>query len=103
MTAKTSENLAVVLESVGLTSLARKARADQYHDYLSDDAMCSIALERDLREARDRARDPILKRLIEDVRQRHLNGEFDASKEEGDEWAASEEGQDVFRRLLRGE
>jgi hypothetical protein len=30
---------------------------------------------------------------------RHLEGEFDASKEESDEWAASEEGRAAFNEL----
>lgn len=102
MTAPTSENLAKVLEGVGLTDLAAKARADQYHDYLSPDAMCSVALERDIRYARDNCSDPILKHLIEQIRQRHLNGDFDASLEESDEWAASPEGQAAFQALIGG-
>jgi hypothetical protein len=102
MTAKTSEMLAEVLESVGLDAMAAKARADQYHDFLSDDALCAITLERELREARDASDDPIMQKLIEDIRQHHLNGDFDASKEESDAWAASEEGQAAFGALLRG-
>lgn len=102
MTAKTSEFLASVLDSVGLDAMAAKARADQYHDFLSDDALCAITLERELREARDASDDPIMKKLIEDIRQHHLNGDFDASKEESDEWAAGPEGQEAFQSLLRG-
>lgn len=101
MTAKTSENLAQVLHSVGLFDLEKKARADRYHDYLSDDTFCSMTLESDLRAARDRTKDPILKQMIEAIRQRHLDGEFDASKQESDDWAESEDGQDTFRRLFR--
>jgi hypothetical protein len=100
MTAKTSENLAQVLHSAGLFDLERKARADAYHDFLSDDAMCSITLERDLRDARDAQHDPILKQLIESIRLRHLNGEFDASADESEEWAASPEGQATFGLLV---
>lgn len=100
MTAKTSENLAQVLHSLGLFDLEKKARADRYHDYLSDDALCSMTLESDLRAARDRTADPILKNMIEDIRQRHLNGEFDASREESDEWAESDDGKAAFGRLV---
>lgn len=102
MTAKTSENLAQVLEGVGLDAMAIKARADQYHDFLSDDALCSLTLERELRQARDMTKDPILAKQIEAIRQKHLNGDFDASKEESDEWAASPEGQQVFDMLRKG-
>lgn len=103
MTAKTSEKLALVLEGVGLHAMAAKARLDQYHDYLSDDAFVSIILERELREARDQCSDPIIAKLIEAIRLQHLNGDFDASKEESDEWAASAEGQETFKALIRGE
>jgi len=104
MTAKTSENLAKVLEGVGLNAMAVKARADQYHDFLSDDALCSLTLERELREARDYAQDqdPAQAKLIEAIRQQHLNGEFDASNEESDEWAKSPDGQEVFNMLRKG-
>lgn len=102
MTARTSEMLAQVLEGVGLHGMATKARLDMYHDFLSDDAMCAITLERELREARDSCADPIMARLIEQVRQQHLNGDFDASKEESDEWARGPEGQAAFNALIRG-
>lgn len=103
MTAQTSEMLAIVLESVGLHDMAKLARLDHYHDYLSDDAMCSLTLEADLRAARDAQSDPIMRAMIEAIRQRHLNGDFDASMEESDEWAASPEGQAAFRSLIKGE
>lgn len=103
MTAKTSENLAQVLDGVGLHDMAKLARLDHYHDYLSDDAMCSLTLEADLRAARDAQTDPIMRGQIEAIRQRHLNGDFDASMEESDEWAASPDGQETFRKLIKGE
>jgi hypothetical protein len=31
-----------------------------------------------------------------------MNGEFDATKEEGDAWAAGRKGQDAMRRLAEG-
>jgi hypothetical protein len=34
------------------------------------------------------------------VRARLINGEFDAGKDESEEWAQSEEGQDAMRRLV---
>lgn len=102
MTAKTSENLALVLEGVGLHDMAVKARADMYHDFLSDDALCSLTLERELREARDRCADPIMAKLIEAIRQQHLNGDFDASMEESDDWANSPEGLEAFKMLVDG-
>ena len=35
------------------------------------------------------------------LRERVINGDFDAGPEEADEWAASEDGQDAFGRLIR--
>jgi hypothetical protein len=102
MTAKTSENLALVLEGVGLTAMATKARADAYHDFFSNDALCALMLERELREAREKCSDPIIAGLIETIRQRHLRGDFDASDEESAEWAASPEAKDALRMLLEG-
>lgn len=102
MTAKTSENLAQVLESVGLDKMAAKARADQYHDYLSDDALSAMTLETELRAARDSCPDKERAARIEAVRQQHLNGEFDASTEESEEWAKSADGLKVFSMLVRG-
>lgn len=102
MTAKTSEALAKVLDEIGLVEMARKARLDTYHDYLSDLAMPEITLEAELRWNRDNAIDPILAKSIEAVRQRFLNGDFDASAEESDEWAQSPEGQETFR-MFTGE
>jgi hypothetical protein len=37
------------------------------------------------------------------LRQRVINGDFDASSEESEAWAESEEGQDTFRRLINKE
>jgi hypothetical protein len=37
------------------------------------------------------------------LRRRVINGDFDASKEESDEWAESPEGQDTFKKLIEGE
>lgn len=100
MTAKTSEELARALDAVGLVDMAKKARQDRYHDFLSDEDMPEMALEAELRWHRDHALDPIQARLIEQVRQRMINGEFDASKEESEEWMQSPEGQDAARKIL---
>lgn len=103
MTARTSELLAKELDAVGLTEMAAKARDDRYHDYLSDDAFCSMTLERDLRAARDACPDKDRASRIEAIRQRHLNGDFDADSAESDAWAQSEEGQAAFRSIFKGE
>lgn len=103
MTAPSSENLAKVLESVGLHGMAARARLDMYHDYLAEDALSSMTLERELREARDACPDAERRVKIEEVRQQHMAGAFDATTEESDEWAASPEGQAAFRALRDGE
>jgi hypothetical protein len=36
------------------------------------------------------------------IRQRHQNGEFDASDEESDDWAQSEDGEEAFAQLIGG-
>jgi hypothetical protein len=101
-TAKTSERLAQVIHALGLFDLEKKARANEYHDFLSEDPLCSMTLEQDLRRARDATQDRELASRIEAVRQRHLNGEFDASLKESDDWANSKEGRAALRELTKG-
>lgn len=101
MTARTSELLAKELDAAGLDRMAAKARADRYHDFLSDDPLCSITLEAELRAARDQCPDMQRRIKIEMIRQRHLSGEFDADIKESDEWAASPEGQEAMRSLIK--
>lgn len=100
MTAQTSEMLAKELDAVGLDRMAAKARADEYHDFLSPHDLPEMMLEADLRAMRDACPDQERKARIEAIRQRHLNGEFDANKEESDAWAASPEGQEAFAQLI---
>ncbi len=96
-TEHTKDKLAGALREAGLEEMAKKAEAGYYHDFLSPlDAPC-LQLMQDLREVS--ANNPKVPELM----RRHCNGEFDASKEESDEWAASLEGQDTFRRLFRKE
>jgi hypothetical protein len=100
MTEKTSENLATILEAVGLVEMAALARADQFHDYKSELEFPEMELDRMLAEAADAASDPILRSLIVGIRNRHWAGDFDASSEESDAWAASEAGQETFRQFF---
>src|SRR5262245_23945119 len=94
MTAKTSEKLALVLESAGLTNLADKARKDLYHDFLSPSATPCMDLVNDLAMIAPRSS------VAQDIRQRAMDGEFDASTEEGEEWANSPDGKATFSELL---
>lgn len=95
MTAKTSENLAIELELSGFHDLARRARNDEFHDYLSDDPLPALGLVRDLLA--------IGTRQALDIRRRVIDGEFDASREESDEWAASPDGQAALGMLYKGD
>ena len=101
MTARTSEKLAQVLHAVALFDLEKLARADMFHDFLSPYDLPELELERHLRKARDACPDKERAARIEQVRQRHMAGEFDASLEESDAWAASEDGQEAYRELTR--
>lgn len=87
----TKDILASELEKAGLSDMAAKASTGYYHDFLSPLAAPCMQLEEDLRNAGT----PEAMAL----RLRHLNGEFDASKEESDEWASSSDGQEAFGQL----
>ena len=66
------------------------ARKGHYHDYLSPHVGPLVQLVADLRHIE--RHDCLIDRVID--------GEFDATKEEADRWALSEDGQDAFRMLL---
>lgn len=74
----TKDKLAAELNKIGLMDMAIKAANGYYHDFLSPLATPCIQLAADLAAAGS----PEAMAL----RARHLDGEFDASKEEGDEW-----------------
>jgi hypothetical protein len=92
----TKDILAAELEKAGLPEMAERARQGMYHDYLSPLDFPELALDADLAKAAMRGN-----KAAEELRRRHRNGEFDASQEESDEWAASPEGQEAFRSLIR--
>jgi hypothetical protein len=71
-----------------------------YHDFLSPLAFPEIQLVQDLRELASRPATPHNSRpLLCEMAKRVIDGEFDATKAESDEWARSEEGQAAFREL----
>jgi hypothetical protein len=88
----TKDFLAQELEKAGLPDMAAKAREGYYHDFLSRLAFPDLQLDADLAAAGTPAADAL--------RRRHHNGEFDASKEESDEWAESADGQAAFKQLM---
>jgi hypothetical protein len=98
----TTVKLAKALQAIpGMPrQMIERAIAGHYHDYLSPLATPEIQLVADLRALANTpatkydAR-PMLRALADAV----IAGEYDASKEEADEWAASAEGQETFRQL----
>ena len=74
----TKDVLAAELHKAGLHDMAMRAGQGYYHDYLSPLATPCIQLAADLAAAGTPA--------ALALRERHLNGEFDASREEGEEW-----------------
>jgi len=90
----TKDYLADELAKVGLDELAARARTGEFHDYLSPHALPEIELINELNKIGGPATKKILNRLI--------NGEFDASREESDEWAKSPEGQELMRHFTGG-
>lgn len=89
----TKDFLAQELQKAGLSDMAKAAATGYYHDFLSPLDFPCQQLERDLRAVGTPE--------AEAIRQRHLNGEFDASLEESEEWAMGEEGQAAARSLLK--
>lgn len=87
----TKDFLAQELDKANLPEMAAKAREGYYHDYLSPLAMPCVQLAHDLQEAGTPEADKL--------RQRHLRGEFDASKEESDAWMESEDGKEAISHL----
>jgi hypothetical protein len=85
--------LAQELRKAGLPDMAAKAATGYYHDFLSPLATPCLQLAEDLAKAGT----PEALAL----RSRHLNGEFDATKEESDDWAASADGQAAYGQLMR--
>lgn len=66
-----------------------RAKSDYYHDFFGEPALPEVELYNFFM-----ATGHI--KLAERVK----NGDFDATKEESDEWARSEEGQSIFKSIL---
>lgn len=93
MAEHTKDRLARELVTAGLPEMAAKAATGYYDDFLSPLATPCLQLAADLA----RVATPQAMAL----RARHMNGEFDATKEESDAWAASPEGRDTLGLLKR--
>jgi hypothetical protein len=85
------DRLAAELHKAGLPDMAIRAAHGYYHDFLSPLATPCAQLAADLAAAGTPA--------AMALRARHLEGEFDATKEEGDHWEQSEDGQAAMVQL----
>jgi hypothetical protein len=102
MSEPTTVKLATALSKVpGMPGdMIRRAIDGYYHDYMSPLATPEIQLVADLLElarlpSTPRDSRPLLRALADAV----VAGEFDATKEEADDWARSDEGRQAFREL----
>jgi hypothetical protein len=83
--------------------MVQRANRGYYHDYLSPLALPELALVSELRElARSRTLSPRSKGMCQRLADKVINGEYDASSAEADEWAASPDGKAAMAELLRG-
>lgn len=88
----TTERLARAMEqALCPVQMIASARAGLYDDFKSELALPMQHLVADLRRVGQHA-----------LARRVIDGEFDATREEGDAWAASEEGRAAFRDLTGG-
>lgn len=100
---QTPEYLGRVLDALGFPAMARRAREGHFDDFFAPaevaDGMEILRLHNELRgklsviRKADRAR---VRAVMEAVK----SGEFDATKEESDRWAASKDGQETMALLL---
>ena len=88
----TKDKLAKALRKIGLTEMADKAATGYYHDFLSPLDFPEMQLVNDLMKVGTSE--------AMALRRRVMDGEFDASAKEGDDWAKSPEGQDAFSKLI---
>lgn len=88
----TAERLAEAMVEAGCPAdMITRARAGYYDDYRSPLPFPITQLVDDLRDTGHY-----------DLARRAMDGDFDGTREEADAWAASPEGQQVFRDLLGG-
>ncbi len=86
----TKEKLAQVLHARGLFDLERRARAAEYDDFESGSVTPIGDLVAALRQTGD-----------EDLAKRAMEGEWDGTAEESEAWAASPEGREMIRGLVK--
>jgi hypothetical protein len=87
------------LRAADLPDLAERAKAGEWNDFFGRHDAPQHHLIAQLEKRIPRRQDP---ETIQGVIQQVIDGEFDGTKAEADEWAASEEGQAIFRELMGG-
>ena len=103
VTPPTAQHLADSLRTAGFHDLAKRAEACEFHDYLSPHALPELMLDKELIKIIEHNKSTKPERqAATDIRARLHDGEFDASKEESDQWAVSPDGQAAFRMLKEG-
>jgi hypothetical protein len=84
--------------------MIKRATDGYYHDYLSPLATPEVQLVIDLRELANRPATPRNSRpLLRELAKAVSDGQYDASKEEADEWARSPEGQETMAAAMAGQ
>lgn len=91
MSAHSSNVLADALAAEGFKCLAARARKHEFHDFLSPHALPQNQLVAELCEFHTDTAERLKLRVID--------GEFDATLEEADQWAASPEGKSIMAKL----
>jgi hypothetical protein len=96
----TKDILAGALREVGLTEMADKAATGYYHDFLSPLDLPTAQLVDDLTWAAARDQSLLCGDPIRALRERVKHGDFDASEQESNDWAMSDEAQEIFGSML---
>lgn len=85
----TTEKLVAALKEAGAPSgMIREAEADQFHDFRSDSATPVHDLVEMARTYN-----------LTDIANRAIAGEFDATREDAEEWAKGAEGQKILSEI----
>lgn len=89
---QSTQKLHDALRKAGLDALAERARTEEFHDFFSPHPAPLMKLHEELGKVGTPAAQALMARVV--------NGDFDATKEESDEWAESPEGQETFASLI---
>lgn len=95
----TKDKLADALAGLGLMEMADIARTGYYHDFLSPLELPALTLYKHLAAEALKTGDGVKANRIRNLMYHVQQGEFDASPEESEEWAASAEGQAAMKSL----